>query len=141
MKRDEGGPADRVPPADVWLVCGGRDYRDKECVWEALDFTCERLGRRPNLLIHGGAAGADEWAALWAAHRAVPARAFWAEWKRYGGAAGPLRNQRMLDEGKPRLVLAFPGGKGTADMVRRARKTGVPVISFKRRRERAEGAP
>jgi ABC-type sugar transport system substrate-binding protein len=34
----------------------------------------------------------------------------------------------MLDEGKPDIVVAFPGGTGTADMVRRARKAGVVVI-------------
>lgn len=44
-----------------------------------------------------------------------------------GKAAGPIRNQRMLDEGKPDLVVAFPGGRGTADMVRRAKAAGVPV--------------
>lgn len=51
-----------------------------------------------------------------------------ADWDTYGLAAGPLRNQRMLDEGKPDVVLAFPGGKGTADMVARARKAGVRVV-------------
>jgi hypothetical protein len=50
-----------------------------------------------------------------------------AEWKKYGPAAGPIRNQRMLDWG-PDLVVAFSGGKGTADMVRRARAAGVEVI-------------
>jgi hypothetical protein len=49
------------------------------------------------------------------------------DWKRHGPAAGPMRNQRMLDWG-PDLVVAFAGGKGTADMVRRARAAGVDVI-------------
>jgi hypothetical protein len=44
-----------------------------------------------------------------------------------GKAAGPIRNQRMIDEGKPDLVIAFPGGRGTADMVSRAKKAGIPV--------------
>lgn len=43
-------------------------------------------------------------------------------------SAGPKRNQRMLDKGKPDLVLAFPGGDGTADMVRKAKSAGVPII-------------
>jgi hypothetical protein len=34
----------------------------------------------------------------------------------------------MLDEGKPQLVVAFPGGRGTADMIGRARAAGVPVV-------------
>src|SRR5262249_16770583 len=46
------------------------------------------------------------------------------EWDELGKKAGPLRNQRMLDEGKPDLVVAFPGGGGTKDMVRRAVQAG-----------------
>jgi predicted polyphosphate/ATP-dependent NAD kinase len=45
-----------------------------------------------------------------------------------GKAAGIIRNQRMLDEGKPDLVIAFQGGDGTADMVRRANKSKIPTI-------------
>jgi acyl-CoA synthetase (NDP forming) len=52
---------------------------------------------------------------------------FPANWKKHGKSAGPIRNQLMLDVGKPDLVIAFPGGSGTADMIRRARKAGVPV--------------
>ena len=63
----------------------------------------------------------------WAAERNVFQRVFFAKWALIGRGAGPLRNQQMLREGKPDLVLAFPGGKGTAHMVRIARKAGVPV--------------
>ena len=42
--------------------------------------------------------------------------------------AGPERNARMLAEGRPDLVVAFPGGTGTADMVRRAKAAGVRVV-------------
>lgn len=51
-----------------------------------------------------------------------------ADWSKYGKAAGPMRNQKMLDEYKPDLVVALPGGRGTADMVSRARVAGVEVI-------------
>jgi hypothetical protein len=50
-----------------------------------------------------------------------------ADWRKYGAAAGPIRNQRML-EGPPDIVVAFAGGKGTADMVQRARAAGIAVI-------------
>lgn len=49
-------------------------------------------------------------------------------WKDHGKAAGPIRNQLMLDDFKPDLVVAFPGGKGTADMVKKAQDAGVTVI-------------
>ena len=49
----------------------------------------------------------------------------------YGKAAGPIRNQQMLDEGKPDVVIAFPGASGTADMINRAGLTNVPVVRVK----------
>jgi len=54
-----------------------------------------------------------------------------ADWHLHGKAAGPKRNQRMLDHGRPKRVIAFPGGKGTADMVDRARVAGVDVIEVR----------
>jgi hypothetical protein len=86
----------------------------------------------PTLIIHGCANGADEWADYWADVNNVPHRAFPADWNKHGKAAGPIRNQRMLDEGKPDMVIAFPGGRGTADMVRRARTAGVEVREIAR---------
>jgi len=78
-------------------------------------------------IIAGGARGADTMAKHLAHAWNVPFRMFKADWNKHGKAAGPLRNQRMLDEGKPDLVVAFPGGRGTADMVRRARAAGIEV--------------
>jgi hypothetical protein len=45
-------------------------------------------------------------------------------------ASKGMRNQQMLDEGRPTLVVAFPGGRGTADMMRRARVAGIEVIEI-----------
>jgi len=107
------------------LVCGGRDYDDLTAMRAALatyNPTCA-------VLIHGDARGADALAKRVARDLGwSEVRAYAADWKHCGHAAGPVRNQRMIDHGKPHLVLAFPGGKGTADMVRRAEKAGVTVI-------------
>lgn len=54
--------------------------------------------------------------------------AFPANWKKFGKAAGPLRNVKMIEEGKPDVVIAFPGGHGTANMVALAEASGIPVI-------------
>jgi hypothetical protein len=116
------------------LVCGGRNYENKEHVWSVLDEICNPEGDflpiRPVTIIHGGAEGADLLADGWAVHNWVEIEEYLADWDTYGRAAGPIRNQRMLDEGKPDLVIAFPGGRGTADMVRRARAAGMPVHEF-----------
>lgn len=108
------------------LVCGGRDYNDTEFLEGILD----KLNEEHNFttLISGCASGADSMAGIWAILNKIAVEEFPAEWKKDGRAAGPIRNQRMLVEGKPDLVVAFPGGRGTADMVRRARDAGVQVI-------------
>ena len=67
----------------------------------------------------------------WAKVRGIECVVFHADRAKYGRAAGPIRNQQMLDEGRPTLVVAFPDGRGTADMVRRARSAGVEVIEVK----------
>jgi hypothetical protein len=67
-------------------------------------------------------------AGKWAAYNGIPIAEFPAQWDLHGKRAGYLRNKQMLEEGQPDLVVAFPGGRGTADMVRQSREAGVPVI-------------
>lgn len=107
------------------LVCGGRDFTDKVSVWGGLQALHLKFG--VTAIIEGGAKGADALAASWAIAERVPTEMFPADWKNDGRSAGPKRNQRMIDEGKPDLVVAFPGGRGTADMVRRACAAGIEV--------------
>lgn len=110
------------------LVCGGRDYDNQGRLFDYLDRLDDELPR-PGItgLISGCAPGADTLALQWSVKWDLPVRMYPAKWKEHGSAAGPIRNQQMLDEGKPDLVVAFPGGRGTADMVRRARSANVPV--------------
>lgn len=110
------------------LVCGGRNYNDHARVAAVLDKLHAEVGI--SLIIQGGARGADELAFGWARANGVEEIQFDADWENQGSFAGPARNKRMLDEGRPDLVIAFPGGKGTADMVRKARKAGVDVVEI-----------
>jgi hypothetical protein len=110
------------------LVCGGRNFRSPAQVFRALD----RLHQEKSIteLMQGGATGADQFAMEWAATKPEIKRyVCYADWETHGRAAGPIRNEKMLIW-KPDLVLAFPGGDGTADMVRRAEAAGVPVQRF-----------
>lgn len=107
------------------LVCGGRKFGNAQHVWYALHALNEDRG--VDQVIHGGTSGADTLAGEWARANGVPERVFRADWARYGRAAGPIRNQEMLLHGKPDLVLAFPGGRGTEDMVDRATQQLVSV--------------
>lgn len=106
------------------LVCGGRDYSDKWALFSVLDgFGPPEITE----IISGMARGADSLAAEWAMRFGFKLHKFPADWNKHGKAAGAIRNQQMLDEGKPDVVIAFPGGTGTADMVRRAKKAGIKV--------------
>lgn len=138
------------------LVCGGRNYgyvpsgvtkwtpayyqalRVADQERATLEVELSRLAR-PTLIIHGEAHGADELAAQWARRNDVADLGFRANWYPHGAgrnrgpldrSAVPRRNQRMIDEGKPDFIIAFPGGSGTADMVRRARAANVEVIEI-----------
>lgn len=115
------------------LICGGRDFNDMESLAKTMD---DLHSRSPiSVVISGKAAGADTLGERWAACNKIPVEAFPANWSLYGRSAGPIRNKQMLNEGKPDLVVAFPGGTGTKDMVTRARGAGVPVVEIPRRPE------
>jgi 1-aminocyclopropane-1-carboxylate deaminase/D-cysteine desulfhydrase-like pyridoxal-dependent ACC family enzyme len=111
------------------LVCGGRDYYQPNMVAVPLDILRGRALEKGAILVivQGGAKGADQCAREWALGRGVECETFHADWAKHGRAAGPIRNQQMLDS-RPDMVCAFPGGAGTADMVRRARAAGVEVF-------------
>lgn len=108
------------------LVCGGRDYVHKWKVFEILDLFKGQV----QFIIHGAARGADLLAREWALINSIEELPFKADWDRFGLAAGPIRNKKMLVEGHPDLVIAFPGGKGTANMITQAEKAGVTVMKI-----------
>lgn len=82
------------------------------------------------VIIEGGAKGVDSVAYDFAVVNYCQIKEYPADWDKYGKAAGFIRNKQMLDEGKPDLVIAFPGGKGTANMIKLARDAGVEVIEI-----------
>ncbi len=112
---------------DKVLVCGGRDFDDHDGLYHVMDALAFGLGI--SLIIHGGARGADSLAGKYGREHGIPVSVYPADWNAHGRAAGPIRNAKMLAESQPDLVVAFPGGRGTADMVARAKAAGVKVIN------------
>jgi hypothetical protein len=115
------------------LVCGGRKYYDYDKI--NLELNVIHALRTITTLIQGEASGADLISKQWAKYNRIPTMDFPAVWRnvvngKYNPNAGSERNQKMLDEGKPDLVVAFPGGKGTANMVKLAEEAGVEVIKI-----------
>lgn len=106
------------------IITGGRDYTDRDRVWTTLDTYRSYI----TLVVQGGARGADKLAADWAAARGVPCETFVADWAAHGKAAGPLRNRQMLEAHPDAVVVAFPGGRGTANCVSEARRRGMRLL-------------
>ena len=109
------------------VICGGRNYQATPDDVRLLDKLREEL---PITVVMSGCSGrADIFGESWAVARNIPVRLYpvdAGQWKEEGKLAGPLRNARMAEVAD--AVIAFPGGRGTASMVRVARATGVRVI-------------
>jgi len=104
------------------LVTGGRDYTNRTTMLIVLGHLM------PEVVIHGAARGADTLCDEVAKVLEIERMSFPADWDTFGRGAGSIRNSLMLKEAHPSLVLAFPGGKGTEDMVARAKKAGLVVL-------------
>ena len=128
------GPA--VAPSHSLVIAagGGRDL-----AWPQQRVAAELLARSSSrlvhLLLHGGARGADAAIGRAAQQLGWSALVMPAQWQRHGRAAGPIRNRALLEQAIARavahsspgcltsvLVVAFPGGAGTASLVREARR-------------------
>ena len=107
-------------------VTGGRGYSNRVRVYDALR-AFDKNARVVPQLVYGVAHGADTLAADYAGMRNWRLDPFPADWEQHGKAAGPIRNQAMVDSGLD-VLLAFPGGRGTEDMVTRAKRAGVLVL-------------
>lgn len=117
------------------LVCGGRNYNNKDKVYETLnelkrihDNISQVMITKPTFkIIQGGAKGADYLAHIWAKENKIQQEQYDADWKLYGKRAGPIRNELMITLGNPNLVVAFTGGEGTKNMISLANKYNIPV--------------
>ena len=111
------------------LICGDRHWNQAGPILDAL-----MAQDNVTLVIDGAAKGADTIGHNVAIAMDLPTKRFLANWGAYGKAAGPIRNQQMLTEGKPDLVLAFHNditkSKGTRDMLKRCIKAGIPFALY-----------
>lgn len=123
------------------LITGGRDWKDYWTVNDAILDACswqEKIGLLGDdfdpgsiTIIHGNARGADTMAGEVASVHRMNVDVYPARWDIYARAAGPIRNQEMVDTGAD-ICLAFlmKGSTGTADCIKRARKAGIPVTIY-----------
>ena len=110
------------------LVCGSRYWTNRNRIMREL----QNIGTSNIVcLIEGGAVGADSLGRSCGEELGIAILSFPADWKKYGSAAGTIRNSQMIREGKPDMVLAFHKdlreSVGTAHMVRIARAEDIMV--------------
>ena len=118
------------------LICGDRNWKNKDLIREKVtEFLASlEIHQLPLVIIEGEATGADIMGAQVAQELGIEVNSYPANWVLHHKAAGPIRNSKMLFEGKPDIVFAFHNkiadSKGTKDMVTKAQKVGVPVRIF-----------
>lgn len=117
----------------IILVCGDRHWKDREMIEREITAVQSEfdVDNDEVVIVEGEANGADKMARQYAVQVGIPVHPYPAQWSRFGRSAGPIRNQWMLDEEHPDLVLAFhddlANSSGTADMIEKAEKAGIPV--------------
>lgn len=111
------------------IIAGGRDYKFTSSDFAFMDVVFVLYGVEE--VFSGGCRGADACGESWARGLNIPVRRFPAEWKKHGKAAGPIRNRAMAQSAD--ALVAFPGGRGTADMVEQARTYGLKIFRITKR--------
>lgn len=114
------------------LICGSRNWDDPKPIRLVISSL-----PKDTIVIEGGARGADTIAANLAREYGLVVEEYRAEWSKHPRAAGPIRNRRMLTEGKPEVVYAFyvnkASSRGTANMVMQAKNAGLIVYETEKK--------
>lgn len=110
----------------IALVFGGRSYDEWSLVNSVL------IEERPDMIIQGGADGADMLASRWARDHDIIELRVPAKWRQFGKSAGPNRNWVMVklawdfqEVGHDVVAVKFAGGRGTNDCLQRVKNAGL----------------
>jgi len=103
------------------IIAGSRNCLDYELLCEAIKESKFEITE----VVSGCAAGADTMGIRWAVENKIPVKKFPAEWSKYGKQAGMIRNREMAWYGDALIAIHLSGSRGTADMIRVAKKQGL----------------
>ena len=109
------------------IIAGSRKFNrqldarhTQRYIYQTINVEAQRFDQFPSHVISGGAHGIDTQGELWAKDKGVKIIRVLPEWDRYGKAAGPLRNQKMIEQGDALLALWDGESRGTFDIIKRA---------------------
>ena len=119
------------------IICGGRHFDDYETLEKVVDKVISelKLTSQEIEIVSGNCQGTDLLGELYAEKHELKCTVFPAKWKKFGKAAGPIRNSEMIDyisDSENPIVIAFvsPNSKGTMDTVNKAVKAGFTVYKI-----------
>lgn len=117
----------------ILAVVGSRDFPNRKLVFQTLSELHTKYEFKE--IFSGGARGVDKWADEFADENCVDFSRRPAKWKKYGKAAGMLRNTTIVDEvvdfdWPTKAVIAFwdVKSRGTRDTIKKANEKKLPVL-------------
>lgn len=113
------------------IIAGSRVITDLSIVEQAI----RESGFEITVVISGGAKGVDTLGEEWAKKNGIPIIRFLPDWQQFGKKAGILRNQEMADCAEACIVV-HKGTVGSLDMIRKAKRQGIPTYDLDIRQER-----
>ncbi len=78
-------------------------------------------------VVCGMAQGGDQLGIQWARAYQITLTPFYPDWRKYGNAAGPIRNRQMADYADALIALWDGESRGTANMIEEMKKLGKSV--------------
>lgn len=106
------------------IIAGSRKINDYQRVLDAIknsEFDITEV-------ISGRAKGVDTYGERYSFENKITLKTFPADWKKYGKAAGPIRNGQMAEYGEALIAIWDGESRGTQDMVRQATKKGLKIF-------------
>lgn len=119
----------------IIAIVGSRDFTDLHYMRQGVMLTLQT--EDVDAIVSGGQRGADTLSEVIARELEVPHRHIIADWKKYGRAAGPIRNRLVIEACT--VLIAFPIGasKGTRNAIEQAKAAGKQVYVYDRTMHRA----
>ena len=115
-----------------FIVAGSRDFNDYELLKSEMDAILRFYDIKTEVtIISGGCRGADALGERYARENGIPLEIFEAEWDKYGRAAGPIRNEKMVEYSNAVICFWDNKSRGTFSLIKLANKHKKPIKIIK----------
>lgn len=107
------------------IIAGSRTITDYDVVVDAILHS----GFKITEVVSGCAQGVDSLGERYAKQNHIRITQFPADWSRYGGAAGMIRNGQMADYAEALIAVHTGTSRGTLNMIKEAQTRGLHIYS------------